>query len=184
MDRLPGTLSVGEWAVLALVVERPGHGFALAQELAPGGAVGRVWSVPRPLVYRAIDMLRAKGLVEERGHEPGDRGPRRTVLGPTPSGRRLLGRWLAEPVEHVRDVRSLLLLKLLFLERQGGDAQALLDAQLTLLAPVAEALEQRARSAQGFDRTLARWRAESAGAVLRFLDHARKDGPSRSSARA
>ena len=176
MDRPTGTLSVGEWAVLALVVERPGHGFALAQALAPDGAVGRVWSIPRPLVYRAIDMLRTKGLVEERGHEPGDRGPRRTVLGPTPSGRRLLRRWLAEPVEHVREVRSLFLLKLLFLERQGSDAKPLIEAQLNVLGPVAEALEGRARSAKGFDRTLARWRAESAGAALRFLEDARTSG--------
>ena len=67
----------------------------------------------------------------------------RTILGPTPSGRRLLARWLAEPVEHVREVRSLFLLKLLFLERQGSDPQPLIEAQLNVLGPVAEALEER-----------------------------------------
>jgi hypothetical protein len=29
-------LSLTEWAVLALIAERPTHGFAIAKELAPG----------------------------------------------------------------------------------------------------------------------------------------------------
>lgn len=174
MGRSPEDLSIGEWAVLALVAERPAHGFAVAQELAPHGAIGRVWMLPRPLVYRAIDTLRTKGLIEERGREPGARGPHRTILGPTQSGRRRLTRWLAEPVEHIRDVRSLFLLKLLFLERRGSDPTPLLDAQMEVLVPVATALERRARSEQDFARTLAVWRAESAAAVLRFLKQTRK----------
>lgn len=163
-------LSVGEWAVLALVAEQPAHGFAVAREMASDGTIGRVWSLPRPLVYRAIDTLRAKGLVEERGREPGARGPHRTILGPTPAGRRLLSRWLAEPVEHVRDMRSRFLLKLLFLERKGGDQTSLIEAQIDRLRPVGDALGRQARSAEGFDRTLAVWRVESVSAVIRFLE--------------
>jgi hypothetical protein len=39
----------------------------------------------------------------------------------TAAGRRALTGWLAEPVEHVRDARSLLMLKLLFLARSDVD---------------------------------------------------------------
>ena len=52
-------LSPGEWAVLALLNERPTHGFALARALAPGGEIGRVWSFRRPLVYRALETLQS-----------------------------------------------------------------------------------------------------------------------------
>ena len=52
---MPDAPPLTDWVVLALVVEQPRHGFALARELAADGALGEVWTVPRPLVYRAID---------------------------------------------------------------------------------------------------------------------------------
>jgi len=88
----------GEWAVLALLVEEPVHGFAVARAMAPDGEVGRIWSVRRPLVYRAIDTLTEMGLVRSRATEPSRSGPRRTVIEATPAGRRALKAWLAEPV--------------------------------------------------------------------------------------
>ena len=69
-------------------------------------------------------MLRAKGLVEERAAPA--TGAARTFSAHTVRAA-VAGAVARRAVEHVRDVRSLLLLKLLFLERQGGDAQALLD---------------------------------------------------------
>jgi len=86
---------------------------------------------------------------------------------------------LDEPVEHVRDVRSLLMLKLLFLHRSGGDPGQLLEAEQALLEPVSEALEAQARELVGFERMLVQWRLESTRAVLRFLDAARSSTESR-----
>src|SRR5262249_11386034 len=114
-------LSAGEWAVLALLDEEPAHGWAAVRALAPDGEIGRVWSLPRALVYRAIDQLTAKGLIEETPGTSAARGPRRTVLRPTRRGRALVRRWRIEPVEHVRDARWLLLMKLLFCERSAID---------------------------------------------------------------
>jgi DNA-binding PadR family transcriptional regulator len=168
-------LGAGEWAVLAVVAEGPTHGFAVAKTLAPDGEIGRVWSLSRPLVYRALDQLVRNGLVAKGAVEPSGRGPRRTSVLATPTGRRLVERWLLEPVEHVRDVRSLLMLKLLFVERSGRDPRPLLDAERELLVPVAAALEERRRSVTGFERTLVQWRLESTLAVLRFLDSASVD---------
>ena len=67
-------LAPGEWSVLALLAEEPGHGWALAKQMAATGEVGRVWSAGRPLVYRALDVLEERGLIEPTGHEPGARG--------------------------------------------------------------------------------------------------------------
>ena len=55
-----------EWAVLGLLCEQPAHGWDLARSLAPDGDVGQVWTVSRPLVYRAVAVLRGLGYVEER----------------------------------------------------------------------------------------------------------------------
>lgn len=163
-------LSVAEWAVLALVAEQPSHGFALARELGESGAVGRIWTVPRPLVYRALEILSERGLVRADGQEPGVRGPRRTIVRATPTGRRRVRAWLRRPVEHVREVRTLFLLKLLFLARAGLDAGVLVERQRAALEPVIGGLESRLAIAEAFERTLVLWRLESATATLRFLD--------------
>src|ERR1700722_16332972 len=113
--------TIGEWAVLALLCERGTHGWTLVRALQSGGEIGRVWSIKRPLVYRTIDQVIDAGLVERAGAELGDRGSSRTLLHATRRGRRARDRWLAEPVAHVRDLRSELLLKLLFAERSGRD---------------------------------------------------------------
>src|SRR5262245_53273903 len=81
------------------------------------GEIGAVWSLGRPLVYRALELLEQRGLVQAIGHEPGLRGPNRTIFRATALGREELERWLTEPVDHVRDVRSTFLLKLILIDR-------------------------------------------------------------------
>ena len=41
------TLSLPEWTVLAVVSERPTHGFAIARLTAPHGELGRMWQLGR-----------------------------------------------------------------------------------------------------------------------------------------
>jgi DNA-binding PadR family transcriptional regulator len=170
MPRSSDDLTAGEWAVLALVVEGPTHGFAIARALAPEGEVGRVWSVRRPLVYRAIETLTAMGLVRPAATVPSRSGPRRTVLEATRAGELALARWLRQPVAHVRDARSLLMLKLLFLTRAGADLQPLLTAQRAHFAGLADALSGAVGDADGFDRVLLLWRLESTAAATRFVE--------------
>lgn len=162
-------LNPGDWAVLGVVGEGPVHGFAVAQLLGPDGALGRIWTLPRPVVYQVIKKLLQLGLIAERRTEAGARGPVRTVLGLTPSGRAALKRWLREPVDHVRDVRSLLLLKLALLERAGTDPTPLVAAQRERVAAQLEALRAGRDQSEGFDRVLLDWRIASSTATLDFL---------------
>ena len=138
--------------------------------MGPEGEVGRIWSVRRPLVYRAIDTLSAVGLVRPAGTVPSRSGPQRTVLEATPEGKRAHTRWLREPVAHVRDARSLLMLKLLFLTRGGADLEPLLTAQRMHFSKLAERLTGAAEEAEGFDRALLLWRLESTMAATRFVE--------------
>src|SRR4029453_15775560 len=109
--------SLPEWAALGVLCERARHGWAVARDLAPDGEIGRVFSCPRPPVYRALAQLREAALVEVRGHAASEEGPARTTLGPTRRGRTAFRRWCSAPIEHVRDLRSELMLKLLLAER-------------------------------------------------------------------
>jgi DNA-binding PadR family transcriptional regulator len=170
MPRPRDELTAGEWAVLGVLSEGPTHGFAIARAMAPEGDVGRIWSVRRPLVYRAIENLTAMGLVRPAGTVPSRSGPQRTVLEATPNGKRAVARWLREPVAHVRDARSLLMLKLLFLTRRDADLEPLLSAQRAHFAEIGDRLAGAADDAEGFDRALLHWRLESTAAATRFVE--------------
>jgi DNA-binding PadR family transcriptional regulator len=159
-----------EWAVLGLLSRKPQHGFALAKSLSPDGEFGRIWTVRRPLVYRALDTLRADGLIEFQGVEPGDAGPprRKTVI--TEQGRRLVLQWLEEPVRHLRETRALLLLKLAIIDELGLDPQPLLESQLALVKDFEAGLKaQLARARDGSERMVFVYRVEMAKALERFL---------------
>jgi PadR family transcriptional regulator AphA len=170
MRRRTDELTTGEWAVLALADEAPTHGFAIAQELAPGGAVGQVWSMRRPLVYRALDVLSSFELTQAAGTVSSSSGPRRTLIETTSEGARRVDAWLREPIDRVRNTRSDLLLKLLFSERRGRDARALRHAQRDRFAARVAELEAELSETHGFTRTLLLWRIESTTAAIRFVE--------------
>lgn len=154
--------------MLALVRERPAHGFAIAKEFAQDSDLGRIWTVPRPLVYRALARLEALGLIEALVVEPGQRGPTRTRFRSTRAGGREVDRWLQTPAVHVRDLRTRLLLQFRLLDRRGIEIVPLARAQLEQLEPIVVALSVQAETG-GFDGLLARWRYEAARAACRVL---------------
>ena len=78
----PARLTLGEWAVLGLVASGPVHAFAIVKALASRGELGRIWSVPTPVVYRAVDSLRDKLMIATVGEERSDSGPPKTMLQP------------------------------------------------------------------------------------------------------
>ena len=165
MERRP-TLSLNEWAVLGVLVDQPRHGYDIAAELHAGTPLGDIWTVNRQLVYRAIERLTALGLAQPRRREPGAGGPPRTVYSPTRRGRAALRAWLTTPVDHLRDVRSALLLKLALTDRLGLDRGALVAAQRRALS---DRLEELAQPPDDPADVATLWRHHSANAVAQFL---------------
>ena len=162
--------SFAEHVCLALVVEGVTHGWAVGSLLAAGGELGRIWSLTRPLSYRAIDGLVEKKLVSRRGHFPGQ-GRERVLLAPTAAGRQASRRWLDTPVAHIRDVRTELLMKLTLRQRAGLDIEALLVAQQSVLEPIIASLVGAGpdQADLGDNSLVELWRREQARAVRRFL---------------
>jgi hypothetical protein len=129
-----------------------------------------VWATRRPLVYRTLEILEGRELTRTAGTEVSATGPQRTLVETTEEGARRVAEWLREPVEHLRDARSELMLKLLFFDRRGGDAAPLLRAQRARLLELEVELRTALDEAEGFARTLALWRAENTAAAIRFVD--------------
>ena len=163
------TLSLPEWTVLAVVSERPTHGFAIAQLTAPHGELGRIWHIPRPVIYRSIGRLLDDGLLAPARWNPAAARSEPSTRS-RHGGREAVRHWLDTPVAHVREVRSHLLLKLALLDRAGGDPTGLLERQKATLEPIAEAIKAERPGSHGFDATLLAWRRATTAATLSFLD--------------
>lgn len=161
-------LSLTEYAVLGLVAEEPSHGFALAKKLAADTEVGRVLTVRRPLVYRALDRLVDHGHVESVATEKGDAGPNRVIHRITQSGQRRLRSWLATPVEHVRDLRIEFLLKVAFLVRAESSPIGLIREQRAALVPTLAVVN--AQTTDAVEDHVRLWRHHIAAASVAFLD--------------
>jgi DNA-binding PadR family transcriptional regulator len=164
------SLSLAEWLVLCLFREQPTYGLVVAGLLDRNGSLGRIWFVPKARVYVAVRRLEFLGLVRTAGVQRTSQGPVRSLLEVTPEGQAAAKTWLSTTVEHPRDVRSELMVKLALLDRAGSDSQGLAQAQLAQLVPAAAALDDQLRSATGFERTVILWRHQAMTATTRFLD--------------
>lgn len=157
--------ALAEFVCLTLIAEGVEHGWGVGSLLTGEGELGRIWTLSRPLTYRAIDLLVDRGWVTRRGTEQA-RGRERTILRPTAAGRRAVGAWLDAPIEHLRDVRTELLVKLALRERAGLPIEPLVVRQLAHFADTIDVLTTTGDD----DDMVDVWRRESARAVRRFLD--------------
>lgn len=162
-------LSLAEGLVLCLVSEGPTYGLVLARLLAPDGSLGQIWSVPKAMVYYTLQQLDLLGLIRMTGEHGTSRGRARSFCEITPAGASAAEAWLRRPVDHVRDVRSELMIKLALHDRAGTDPRPLVRAQLARLVPAAAALDDRLLNAIGFEYTLLLWRHEAMTATMQFL---------------
>lgn len=158
-------LSVTEHAVLGLLSEGPSHGFAISKQLGADSEVGRILTVRRPLVYRALDRLVEAGLAEPIHTEKGVSGPNRVIHQITKSGRGELDRWLDLPVDHIRDIRIEFLLKVALLIRVRRSPRRLIRAQQTSLERTLAALEDPLT-----DDHVEIWRRQNARAAASYLE--------------
>lgn len=111
-------------ALLALLLERPGHGGDLANRLA--GRLGETWRLDTNDVYRLLEQLERRGLAVSRA-EPMRNDHHRThlVFHPTAETAEALTLWMRTPLPR-GPVRLGLQAKLSVARRQ--DAQCLLEA--------------------------------------------------------
>lgn len=99
-------------AVLALIAERRGYGYELAQRFEE--RVGPGWQLNPSAVYPALDQLERSGLATSVARHGGTRRSPRVVYAPTADGLAALERWLRATDATPAPVRSELHLRLAF----------------------------------------------------------------------
>lgn len=164
--RIKKGLTLAEKTVLALICERPRHGYSLGRIVAADGEVGRIWTIRQALAYRALEPLAEDGLIEV-ARETRDGNRRRVEYRATEAGKRVNREWLSRPEQAIRDIRSSFLLKLTFLNRSGQSTAELLDLQeAAIQARIAELDEDPEQS----DLDLVQlWRRINTEAALKYV---------------
>lgn len=168
MTAPPTSPTLAGWVCLGVVADGPTHGWAVARELRPDAELGRIWHASRGATYRELDALVERGWIAAVGDEAGP-GPRRTVLAVTDIGRSELHHWIDRPVDHLRDVRSALLVKLALAERLHRSPTTLLRRQRRVIDDVITGMTADEGERAGRD-IVAAWRLELARAARRFVD--------------
>ncbi len=177
-------LPLTEWIVLALIAERPCHGFAIASLTAQDAEIGRLWYVSQPMVYRSITRLAERGLISPTGTEDSQRGPQRIVYSATRPAKLAATRWLSEPVLHIREVRADLIIKFVLLRRRDISPSRLIERQRIVINELEAALRANTQVGDDFSRAIYAWRLEHAQATRRLLDAMDTGTPARSASRS
>jgi DNA-binding PadR family transcriptional regulator len=116
-------------AVLALLADRPAHGYELKNRFEQ--AVGEQWGgLNIGHLYQVLDRLARDSLIESE-RQPQQIKPDRLVHRLTPAGRTELDRWLAEPAVRAHGYRDDFFLKVMAAARSGDQAalNGVLDRQ-------------------------------------------------------
>ena len=114
-------LSVAENAILGLVCQQPGHGYQIAQELAPNAGLGLILPLRLSNVYFLLGNLEQGGFIKV-AHRQDDAYPPRTVFQVTAAGKRAFESWIWKPPGRLRDVRLDFPLKLYFLGQENAES--------------------------------------------------------------
>ena len=167
--------SVLDQIVLAIIGEKPQHGFAVSKELETDPSLSAVIRARRPLVYRSINSLVDAKLIRETKTEPGDQGSPRVIYATTTNGKNITVKWLNDTVDHPRDARIELLAKFVLRNRRAMSSKQLATRQRKLFKRQAANLQVAANSATDDVRLVALWRVENINAMIRLLDVVVKD---------
>ena len=162
--------SVLDQIVLAIIGEKPQHGFAISKELDNDPSLAAVVRIRRPLVYRSINCLLDAKLIRESKFEPGDQGSQRVILTVTSTGKLASTTWLNEVVDHPRDARIELLAKFVLRNRRNLKNKQLAKRQKKLFERQAAKLQVSANLATDDVRLVSLWRVENINAMIRLLD--------------
>ncbi len=162
--------SVLDQIVLALIGEKPRHGFAVSKELERDPSLSAVIRARRRLVYRSINSLVDAKLIRETKTEPGDQGSPRVIYAATATGKSTSAKWLNDTVNHPRDARIELLAKFVLRNRRALSSKQLATRQRKLFERQAANLQVAANSATDDVRLVALWRVETINAMIRLLE--------------
>jgi DNA-binding PadR family transcriptional regulator len=118
-----------EYVLLALLDQKPMHGYELYQNLCEMEGISRIWNIKQALLYAILDKLEDRGFLSSQFVQ-GEAHPPRKYFHLTELGKSALLNWMKSPVRRARDIRQEFLAKLIVARRYGkSDVLELIHAQ-------------------------------------------------------
>lgn len=176
MPRRTSGLSLGEYAILGVLRERPMHGYEIARRFAADLDLGLVVPMDMSTVYALLKDLHEQGLIEGQREVVGLRPPR-TVYTLIPEAETQFLHWLDEPVGRLREIRADLMVKLYFCRAIGRRcAIHLLDAQIAASRIYLDRVLSLAAQAErgSFERLVRDSKVSAAQATVAWLEAERQ----------
>jgi PadR family transcriptional regulator, regulatory protein AphA len=107
-----------EHILLALLDQKPMHGYELYQELCGMQGISKIWNIKQALLYAMLEKLEERGYLSSQLIS-GETYPPRKEFHLTEAGKSSLQEWLTTPVRRARDLRQEFLAKLIAARRYG-----------------------------------------------------------------
>jgi PadR family transcriptional regulator AphA len=101
-----------EHILLALLDQKPMHGYELFQELLNLKGISKIWNIKQALLYSDLEKLEERGYIHSKLAQ-GDSYPPRKVYSLTDYGRDTLMDWIKTPTRRPRDLRQEFLAKII-----------------------------------------------------------------------
>ncbi len=167
-----------EYALLGLLVDGPSHGYDLTHQFSEDTELGKVCRLEMSMLYSLLKKLEREGLITGRDEPVGENKTRR-IVELTEAGRAEFEAWLAEPVQHNRDIRFSFLVKLYFARKHDSNlALKLLDEQIEFnQALLKQLLVKKQAAGEDPERNFEEWvldfRVEQTNGALRWLAQCR-----------
>ncbi len=167
-----------EYALLGLLMNGPSHGYDLTHEFAEDTELGKVCRLEMSMLYGLLKKLEREGLISGKDEAVSENKSRR-IVEITGTGRSEFEAWLAEPVQHNRDIRFSFLVKLYFARKRDSNlVLKLLDEQIEFnQALLKQLLAQKQKAGEDPARNFEEWvldfRVEQTNGALRWLAQCR-----------
>lgn len=167
-----------EYILLALIAEKPAHGYDLYRTLKAIGSIHAIWNLKQSLMYALLDKLEEGGMIEGRMVADETR-PSRRIYSLTEIGDRAYQEWLTSPVKHGRDMRQDFLARYHFARSKGApQALSLIEKQKLECQSWLENLQKSAEglaNPENDERVVISFRIFQVKAMLDWLDSCRQD---------
>lgn len=108
-----------EHVILALLDEKPMHGYELHQKLGKLPGISKIWNLKQAFFYARLERLHTYGFIQEHSTQKDGSGPARVVFQLSSPGKRSLTDWITAPVPKARDIQQVFLSKLIIARRYG-----------------------------------------------------------------
>ena len=118
-----------EFVLLALLDQKPMHGYELYQELCGLQGVSQIWNIKQGTLYAMLNKFEEQGFLTSQMVQ-GETYPPRKYFYLTEAGKNSLQTWMKTPERRARDIRQEFLAKLIIARRYGtGQALELIQLQ-------------------------------------------------------